>query len=62
MIVKVAELIDRIKGAVLQRNIRPDSMVLVRVGDSGVEMIIEHVKVRQELAGLTVILQAKVRT
>lgn len=59
MISRIGELVDRIKGSVVQRNIDPHSNVVVRIGDTGPEMQIEHVKVRNGFAGPILILQLK---
>lgn len=46
MIEKIGMLIDRVKQSVAQFGISPHSPVVVRVGDFGVEMPIEHIKVQ----------------
>lgn len=60
MITKIGELIERVKSSVMQRGIEPTSALVVRLGDTGTEMQIEHVKVRHGVAGSIMILQVKV--
>lgn len=59
---KVGELIERITTAVKQRGLTPHSSIVVRLGDEGEELQIEHVKVRPSVIGPPVIiLQVKTR-
>jgi hypothetical protein len=46
MITKIGEVISRITTSVKQFGISPHSPVVVRIGDFGPEMAIEHVKVQ----------------
>ena len=59
MITKIGDLIQRVKQSVMQFGIDPHSEVVVRVGDFGQEMPIEHLKVQGGLQP-KLILQVKV--
>lgn len=57
---KIGWVIDAVKMAVQQHGISPHSPVVIRVGDFGPEMEIEHVKVQGGLEP-KLVLQARTR-
>ena len=58
MITYIGELIDRVKSSVMQWGVSPHTPVVVRVGDFGPEMQIEHMKLRGGLQPV-IILQCR---
>lgn len=56
---KIGGVIDAITTAVKQYGVNPHSPVVVRIGDNGPEMQIEHVKVQSTLTGMKLVLQVK---
>jgi hypothetical protein len=56
----IGELIDRVKTSVMEWGANPHTPVVVRIGDFGGEMRIEHVKLRGG-AQPVIILQCAIR-
>lgn len=61
MIEKIGAVIDSIVTAVKQFGLRPDSPIVVRIGDFGPEMQIEHVKIQGGVDGPKLVLQVLAR-
>lgn len=61
MIEKIGDVISRITTSVKQFGISPHSPVVVRIGEHGQEMQIEHVKVQGGILGPKLVLQVKER-
>ena len=55
----IGELIDRVTTSVRNFGVHPRSDVVVRIGDFGPEMQIEHVKVQGGAGGPRIVLQLK---
>lgn len=58
---KIGGVVDRITTAVKEFGVSPFSPVVVRVGDFGPEMLIEHVKVQGGVNGPKLVLQCQAR-
>lgn len=61
MIEKIGDIISRITTSVKQFGISPHSPVVVRIGDFGQEMQVEHVKVQGGVDGPKLVLQVATR-
>ncbi len=61
MIAKIGDFINRVITSVREGSVTPDSQVVVRVGDFGQEMQIEHIKLRNSLAGPIIVIQTRAR-
>lgn len=59
MITQIGDIISRVTQAVKMYGISPHSPVVVRVGDFGEEMLVEHVKVQGGLQPKLVLQCAK---
>lgn len=59
MIQYIGELIERVTTSVKQFGINPRSPVIVREGEFGPEMLVEHVKVRGGIGGPVIILEVR---
>ncbi len=57
----IGDLIQRISTSVQVHGVNPHSDVFIRIGDTGEEMQIEHVKVQGGLNGPRIVIQAKVK-
>lgn len=55
----IGELIERVTTSVRQFGVHPRSDVVVRIGDFGPEMQIEHIKVQGGVDGPRIVLQVK---
>lgn len=59
MIHKIGDFIQRVTSSVKRFGISPHSDVIVRVGDDGPELPIEHLKVQGGLMGPRLVIQAR---
>ncbi len=59
MINRIGDLINRVTTSVKQFGINPHSSIVVRIGDFGQEMEIEHLKVQSAIDGHKLVLQVK---